>query len=139
MQETLFIVKPDGVKRGLVGEVLRRIERRGFKLTRLEMRQADKAILALHYEDLLEKPFYHQIERYMMEGPLVVGTFYGPDAVKTWRKTMGVTNPAEADMGTIRADFAMGPDENGDMRNVVHGSDSVEAAEREINIWFGEG
>ncbi|EFR30909.1 nucleoside-diphosphate kinase [Eremococcus coleocola] len=139
MQETLFIVKPDGVKRGLVGEVLRRIERRGFKLTRLEMRQADKAILARHYEDLLEKPFYHQIERYMMEGPLVVGTFYGPDAVKTWRKTMGVTNPAEADMGTIRADFAMGPDENGDMRNVVHGSDSVESAEREINIWFGEG
>lgn len=139
MQETLFIVKPDGVKRGLVGEVLRRIERRGFKLTRLEMRQADKAILARHYEDLLEKPFYYQIERYMMEGPLVVGTFYGPDAVKTWRKTMGVTNPAEADMGTIRADFAMGPDENGDMRNVVHGSDSVESAEREINIWFGEG
>lgn len=137
MQETLFIIKPDGVKRGLVGEVLRRIERRGFRLTRLEMRQADKNILARHYEELLEKPFYHQIETYMLEGPIVVGTFSGSDAVKTWRKTMGVTNPAEAELGTIRADFAQGPDENGDMRNMVHGSDSVEAAKREIEIWFG--
>ncbi|MGT2667412.1 nucleoside-diphosphate kinase [Streptococcus rifensis] len=138
MQETLFIIKPDGVRRGLVGEVLRRIERRGFQLTRMELRQANKEILAKHYADLLEKPFYHQIETYMLEGPIVVGTFYGSDAVKTWRKTMGVTNPAEAELGTIRADFAQGPDSNGDMRNMVHGSDSVESAQREIAIWFGE-
>lgn len=138
MQETLFIIKPDGVERGLAGEVLRRIERRGFKLTRIKMLQASKEILAKHYEDLLEKPFYHQIETYMLEGPIIVGTFTGSDAVKTWRKTMGVTNPAEAELGSIRADFAQGPDENGDMRNMVHGSDSVEAAKREIEIWFGE-
>lgn len=136
MEETLFIIKPDGVKRGLVGEVVKRIERRGFKITRLALRNATKEELANHYADLVSKPFYPQIEAYMTEGPIVVGTFVGSDAIKTWRKTMGATNPAEAEMGTIRADFAQGPDEQGNIRNMVHGSDSTESAAREIAIWF---
>lgn len=137
MQKTLFIIKPDAVKRHLVGQVIDRIERRGFTIERMEMLTLDLERLKKHYAQLVEKPFFSSITNYMMSGPAIIGILSGPGVIKSWRDMMGATNPGEAVPGTIRGDFATAPDEHG-IQNIVHGSDSEESAAREIELWFGE-
>lgn len=105
MEKTFFMIKPDGVKRGLIGQVLERIERRGFVIEKLELRQADAAILRKHYDFLVDKPFFPEIEAYMTSGPLLIGVLSGNRVVSSWRMMMGVTNPKDALPGTIRGDF----------------------------------
>ncbi|MGT2911206.1 nucleoside-diphosphate kinase [Streptococcus cameli] len=136
MERTFFIIKPDGVKRGLVGAVLKRIEQRGFELERLELLQATPEQLQAHYAELRTKPFFPELEDYMTSGPIVAGVIRGNRVISSWRSMMGVTNPKDALPGTIRGDFAQAPGETGGIQNVVHGSDSKESAEREIGIWF---
>ena len=137
MEQTFFIIKPDGVKRGLVGEVLKRIERRGFKLEKLEMRpKLSEDLIDRHYQDLVGKSFYPPIRQFMTSGPVVVGILSGPKVIETWRTMMGATRPEEASPGTIRGDFAKAAGDNQAIQNVVHGSDSEESAKREIALWF---
>ena len=137
MQKTFFIIKPDAVKRHLIGQVIERIERRGFVIERMEMMTLDLERLKKHYAQLVDKPFFPSITNYMMSGPAIIGILSGPGVIKSWRDMMGATNPGNAAPGTIRGDFATAPD--GDMiLNIVHGSDSEESAAREIKIWFGE-
>ncbi|MBJ8325971.1 nucleoside-diphosphate kinase [Streptococcus pacificus] len=138
MEKTLFIIKPDGVKRGLVGEVIKRIERRGFIIEKLDMRMATQELLEQHYEALIKKPFFPELKDYMTSGPIVIGVISGNRVVSSWRTMMGVTNPKDALPGTIRGDFAQAPGEEGGIFNIVHGSDSTEAAKREIAIWFSQ-
>ncbi|MGT2929702.1 nucleoside-diphosphate kinase [Streptococcus dentasini] len=138
MEETFFILKPDAVKRGLVGEVLHRIERRGFQLTRLEQCQIERTTLEKHYSDLVDKPFFPSIADFMMSGPVIIGTLAGVGAVQAWRDMLGATDPAKAQAGTIRGDFALGAEPGQSLKNIAHGSDSLESARREISIWFGE-
>jgi len=129
MENTFFIIKPDGVRRLLVGSVINRIEHRGFTIERLEMRQVTKEVLDQHYADL--------VVSYMTSGPVVIGVLKGSDVIKSWRKMMGATNPSDALPGTIRGDFAHASDDDS-VENIVHGSDCPEAAEREIALWFGK-
>ena len=137
MEQTFFIIKPDGVKRGLVGEVLKRIERRGFKLEKLELRSTvSEDLIDQHYRDLVEKSFYPPIRPFMTSGPIIVGIISGPKVIESWRDMMGATRPEEALPGTIRGDFAKAAGENQAIQNVVHGSDSEESAKREIALWF---
>ena len=137
MEQTFFIIKPDGVKRGLVGEVLKRIERRGFKLEKLELRSTvSEDLIDQHYRDLVGKSFYPLIRQFMTSGPIIVGIISGPKVIESWRDMMGATRPEEALPGTIRGDFAKAAGENQAIQNVVHGSDSEESAKREIALWF---
>ncbi|MBP2622371.1 nucleoside-diphosphate kinase [Streptococcus oricebi] len=139
MEKTFFIIKPDGVKRGLVGQVLQRIEQRGFQLEKLELRPAPSSELVdQHYEALVDKAFYPLIRDFMTSGPIVVGVISGPQVISCWRKMMGATRPEEALPGTIRGDFAQAPQGDETIQNIVHGSDSPESAAREIALWFGE-
>lgn len=137
MEQTFFMIKPDGVQRGLVGEILQRIERRGFILEKLDLRQLDRTGLEQHYEELVDKPFFSELADFMMSGPVLLGIISGPDVIHSWRLMMGPTNPAQAAPGTIRGDFATAP-VGGIIPNVVHGSDSPESAAREVAIWFPE-
>lgn len=137
MQKTFFIIKPDAVKRHLIGQVIERIERRGFVIERMEMMTLDLERLKKHYAQLVDKPFFPSITNYMMSGPAIIGILSGPGVIKSWRDMMGATNPGEATPGTIRGDFATAPDEHG-IQNIVHGSDSEVSAAREIELWFGE-
>lgn len=131
-ERTLILIKPDGVARGLVGEVLSRIERKGLKLVALDLRVADKATAEEHYAEHRERPFYGELVDFITSAPLVAGVIEGPNAIAAWRQLAGGTNPVEAaGPGSIRGDFALEVAEN-----VVHGSDSPESAEREIGIWF---
>lgn len=131
-ERTLILIKPDGVARGLVGEVLSRIERKGLKLVALDLRVADKATAEEHYAEHRERPFYGELVDFITSAPLVAGVIEGPNAIAAWRQLAGGTNPVEAATpGSIRGDFALEVAEN-----VVHGSDSPESAEREIGIWF---
>ena len=132
VEETLVLVKPDGVARGLTGEILRRIEAKGYSLVDLKMVQADRELLAKHYAEHEGKPFFDRLVAFITSAPALVMVFEGPD--DTWRvvRTMiGATNPAEAAPGTIRGDLAIEMD-----GNLVHGSDSADAAQREIAIFF---
>lgn len=139
MEKTFFIVKPDGVRRGLIGQVLSRIEQRGFQLEKLEYRPEVSAdLIDQHYEQLLDKPFYPSIREFMTSGPVVVGVISGQDVIECWRTMMGATRPEEALPGTIRGDFAKAPEPGQTIQNVVHGSDSAASAAREIQLWFGE-
>uniref|UniRef100_A0A8C5S190 Nucleoside diphosphate kinase n=1 Tax=Laticauda laticaudata TaxID=8630 RepID=A0A8C5S190_LATLA len=130
-ERTLIAVKPDGVQRRLVGDVIQRFEKRGFKLVGLKLLQATEGILAEHYHELRRKPFYHDLLQYMTSGPVVAMVWEGYNVVKTSRAMVGETNPAEAKPGTVRGDFSVHVS-----RNVVHASDSVETAQREISLWF---
>ena len=137
MEQTFFIIKPDGVKRGLIGQVLKRIEERGFKIEKLEMRpKLSEDLIDLHYQDLVGKSFYPPIRQFMTSGPVVVGILSGPKVIETWRSMMGATRPEEASPGTIRGDFARAAGDNQAIQNVVHGSDSEASAKREIALWF---
>ncbi|MDR3190849.1 MAG: nucleoside-diphosphate kinase [Lactobacillaceae bacterium] len=134
-ERTLVIIKPDGVQQKKVGEIIRRIERKAYDLIALRMVTPNETLLREHYSDLVDKPFFPGLLRYMMESPVVVMVVEGDNVIKGWRTLMGSTNPSEAAPGTIRGDFAR--DWPGDeVRNVSHGSDSVEHAQREIKIWF---
>ncbi|XP_006103733.1 nucleoside diphosphate kinase, mitochondrial [Myotis lucifugus] len=130
-ERTLVAVKPDGVQRRLVGDVIRRFERRGFKLVGMKMIQAPESILAEHYHDLQRKPFYPALISYMSSGPVVAMVWEGPNVVCTSRAMIGHTDSAEAAPGTIRGDFSFHIS-----RNIIHASDSVEGAQREIQLWF---
>ena len=137
MEQTFFIIKPDGVKRGLVGEVLKRIERREKKKKKLELRSTvSEDLIDQHYRDLVGKSFYPPIRQFMTSGPIIVGIISGPKVIESWRDMMGATRPEEALPGTIRGDFAKAAGENQAIQNVVHGSDSEESAKREIALWF---
>lgn len=130
-ERTLVLVKPDGVARGLVGDVLSRIEHRGYKLVAAELRTLDEATAKAHYGEHEGKPFFDGLVEFITSGPLFAAVIEGPDAIKAWRTMMGATNPVEAAPGTIRSDFAT------EMSyNVSHGSDSPESAEREIALFF---
>ena len=131
MERTLIIVKPDGVQRGLVGQVLGRFEARGFKLAGLKMMQISRQLAERHYAEHQGKPFYEGLVAFITSAPAVVGVVEGPGAIAVVRAMMGATNPANADAGTIRGDFAVTMS-----YNVIHGSDSLASAEREIALFF---
>uniref|UniRef100_A0AAY4CXV7 Nucleoside diphosphate kinase n=1 Tax=Denticeps clupeoides TaxID=299321 RepID=A0AAY4CXV7_9TELE len=130
-ERTLVAVKPDGVQRRLVGQIIQRFETRGFKLVGLKMLQASEDLLAQHYASLNRKPFYPSLLRYMNSGPVVAMVWEGHNVVKSTRMLVGDTNPAEAKPGTIRGDFSIHIS-----RNIIHASDSVEVAQAEIALWF---
>jgi nucleoside-diphosphate kinase len=130
-ERTLILVKPDGVRRGLVGEVVSRIERKGLTISRLELRTITRETAERHYAEHSERPFFGELVEFITGGPLVAMVVEGPDAVKSMRSLMGATNPVEATPGSIRGDFATVIGEN-----IVHGSDSPENGEREIAIFF---
>ncbi|MCI1274173.1 MAG: nucleoside-diphosphate kinase [Clostridiaceae bacterium] len=132
MEEKTFIaVKPDGVKRGLVGEVIKRFEHKGFKLIAMKMLNVTKEMAEAHYAEHKGKVFYPRLIEYLQSGPIVAMVWKGFDVIKGARVLMGSTNPNEAQVGTIRADYAQVKE-----YNIVHGSDSPASAEREINIYF---
>lgn len=131
MERTFIAVKPDGVKRGLVGNIVERFERKGYKIIAMKMLQPTKEIAAKHYAEHVGKPFYNRLINYITSGPIVAMVVEGDNVVKGARHIMGSTKPDEAEVGTIRADFAQTME-----YNVVHGSDSVDSAEREIAIYF---
>ena len=130
-ERTLVLVKPDGVRRGLAGEVISRLERKGLGLVAIELRTLDRATAEEHYGEHRERPFFGELVEFITGGPLVAVVVQGPNAVAGARRIMGVTNPVEATPGSIRGDFALEIGEN-----LVHGSDSVESAAREIGIFF---
>ncbi|KAJ1945370.1 nucleoside diphosphate kinase Ndk1 [Linderina macrospora] len=133
-QERSFImVKPDGVERGLVGEIVSRFEKRGFKILALQLIHPSAELLQEHYKDLADKPFFPKLLAYMQSGPVAAFVIQGKGAVKIGRVMLGATNPQDSAPGTIRADFALDIG-----KNVCHGSDSVESAEREVALWFGD-
>merc|ERR1712238_328405 len=133
-ERTYIMIKPDGVQRGIVGNIIGRFETKGYKLTAMKTKQASTELLETHYSDLVEKPFFPKMRDYMLSGPVVCMVWEGKEAVSTGRKMLGATNPLEPSPGTIRGDFCI---EVG--RNICHGSDSVENAEKEIALWFPEG
>ncbi|MDJ1372162.1 nucleoside-diphosphate kinase [Gulosibacter molinativorax] len=134
-EQTLVLVKPDGVRRNLIGEVLARIERKGYVVTGLKLVQAERATLEQHYEEHVGKPFYEPLVEFMMSGPIVAARVEGNGVIEGFRSLAGATNPTSAAPGTIRGD--LGRDWGAKvMENIVHGSDSVESAERELGIWF---
>lgn len=130
-QRTLVLVKPDGVARGLVGEVLSRIERKGFRIVALELRTIPAQVAQAHYAEHAEKPFFGDLVDFITSGPLVAAVIEGPEVIASWRTMMGATNPANAAPGTIRGDLA-----SETQFNVTHGSDSPESAAREIALFF---
>lgn len=133
-ERTLIIVKPDGVQRGLVGEILGRLERRGLKLVALKFMQVERALAEQHYAEHEGKGFYEGLVSYIMSGPVVVGVFEGASAVAAVRSTVGATNPAKAAPGTIRGDLGIEI-----ARNLIHASDEQPgSAAREVALWFGE-
>jgi len=133
VERTLVLVKPDGMQRGLVGEIISRLEQRGLKLVGLKLLRMDRALAERHYEAHIGKSFFEPLVRYITSAPIVAAVFEGTNAVEAVRNSMGKTNPVEAAPGTIRGDLAL---EIG--RNLVHGSDSPESAAREIALFFRE-
>lgn len=134
-ENTLILIKPDGVKRGLVGEILRRIEAKGYLIKQMQMLQATDELLAAHYAEHVEKPFYPEMAEYMQSGPIVAAIIEGASVIAGVRVLAGATDPMKAAPGTIRGDFARAWDE-GAIQNLIHSSDSSESAQREIAIWF---
>lgn len=132
-ERTLILIKPDGIRKGVVGEVVARIERKGLKLVALELRTLGREVAEEHYAEHRERPFFGELVEFITGGPLVALVAEGPHAIKAFRGLAGATNPVEAGPGTIRGDFALEIGEN-----IVHGSDSPESAAREIKIFFPE-
>jgi nucleoside-diphosphate kinase len=136
VEQTLVLVKPDGVARGLTGEVLRRIEAKGYRIVGLERRSATPELLAEHYAEHLGKPFYEPLVEFMLSGPVVAVVAEGHRVIEGFRSLAGATDPTAAAPGTIRGD--LGRDWGLKVtQNIVHGSDSAESAAREIALWFG--
>jgi nucleoside-diphosphate kinase len=134
-EKTLVLVKPDGVARGLVGEVIARIEAKGYKISALRMLQADRALLEKHYAEHTGKPFFEPLLEFMMSGPIVALVAEGNRVIEGFRSLAGVTDPTVAAPGTIRGDLARDQGTKV-VQNIVHGSDSPESAAREIAIFF---
>ena len=132
-ERTFIMVKPDGVQRGLVGDIISRFEKKGFKLVGLKMDAPAKEHFEQHYADLNGKPFFPSLIAYASSGPVVAMVWEGNNVVATGRKMLGATRPDDSAPGTIRGDFCIDVG-----RNVIHGSDSVESANKEIGLWFGE-
>jgi nucleoside-diphosphate kinase len=132
MERTFVMVKPDGVQRGLVGEIIRRLEQRGLRLVGLKMVQVTREFAEQHYAVHRERPFFPGLVQYITSAPVVAMVVEGTNAIQAVRQTVGATRPHEAAPGTIRADFAL---EIG--RNLVHASDGPETAQTEIELWFG--
>jgi nucleoside-diphosphate kinase len=131
-QQTFVMIKPDGVRRRLVGEVVGRIEAKGFDIREMKLMTVDESLAKKHYAEHVDKPFFDELVSFVTSGPSVAMVVEGSDAVAGLRQIMGATNPLDATPGSIRGDFAAEITEN-----IVHGSDSPESAEREINLFFG--
>jgi nucleoside-diphosphate kinase len=134
MERTLILVKPDAMQRGLAGEILTRLERRGLKLAGLKLMHVSDALARRHYAEHEGKSFFEGLIGYITSSPIIAAVFEGTGAIQACRATLGKTNPVNAEPGTIRGDFGL---ETG--RNLVHGSDSVESATREIGLFFSDG
>ena len=134
MERTLVLVKPDGVQRGLVGEVISRLERRGLRLVAAKFMQVSRELAETHYAVHQGKPFYDGLVKYITSAPVMAMVWEGPNAIAAVRQTMGATRPTEAAPGTIRHDFAL---EVG--RNLTHASDTPENGEKEVALWFKKG
>jgi nucleoside-diphosphate kinase len=133
VERTLVLIKPDAVERKLSGEILARVDRRGFTVRAGKLIKVDRTLGETHYAEHREKPFFGELVAFITSGPTWALVVEGEGAIATMRKTIGATNPADADPGSIRGDFAVAmPD------NLVHGSDSPESAEREIALWFSD-
>lgn len=130
-EKTLVLIKPDGVQRGLIGQVISKLERRGLKIVALKMLSINHELASRHYSEHIERPFYKNLIEFIISSPVVATVFEGPDAVTLVRKTMGATNPLEASPGTIRGDMGITID-----KNIIHGSDSIESADKEIALFF---
>ncbi len=131
IERTFAMVKPDGVRRGLVGDVVKRLESKGFRIVGMKLMQISRELAERHYGEHEGKPFYEGLVSFITSGPVVAMVVEGENAIAEWRKMMGATNPADAVPGTVRGDLALVIDEN-----VVHGSDAPATAEREIQIFF---
>ena len=132
IESTLLIVKPDGIRRGLVGEVLRRVEAKGLSIDEMRMFTIPREMAEEHYGEHRERPFFGELVDFITGGPVVVAKVTGPDAIVCWRTLMGPTDPVQAAPGSIRGDFATVIGEN-----IVHGSDSPASAARELALFFG--
>jgi len=133
MERTFAMVKPDGVQRGLVGEVVGRFEKKGIKIAALKLMWITQELAEKHYAEHIGKPFFVDLVRFITSGPVVAMVLEGDKVIAMVRTMMGATNPADSAMGTIRGDFGMTID-----KNIIHGSDSPESAVREINLFFAE-
>lgn len=131
MEKTFLMLKPDAVQRNLVGEIIARFEKKGFKLVALKLLQVDRVLAEEHYKEHKGKAFFEPTVRYIMSSPVVAMVWEGKNIVSLAREMMGATNPAEAGSGSIRGSYAMDIS-----RNTIHGSDSIESAEREISLYF---
>jgi nucleoside-diphosphate kinase len=132
-EQTLVIIKPDAVKRKLIGHILARFEDRGFAIARLKMLQMSEELVAKHYEEHIQKDFYPPLKKFILSGPVLVLILSGPHAIEVVRKMAGATNAIEAAPGTIRGDLSLSNREN-----MIHASDSLQSAEREIKLFFGD-
>ena len=130
--KTFFMIKPDGVQRNLVGEIISRVEAKGFSITKIKMMTISKELAEQHYGEHKDKPFFNDLVSFITSGPVVAMQVEGEDVVLQIRNLMGATNPSESTPGSIRGDLATELD-----KNVVHGSDSDESAERELGLFFG--
>ena len=133
-ESTLLIVKPDGVRRGLIGEVLRRVESKGLAIESMRLTTIDRPTAEQHYAEHVDKPFFGELVGFITSGPVVVAKITGEQAITAWRTLIGPTNPIDAAPGSIRGDFATVIGEN-----IAHGSDSPASAERELGLFFPEG
>jgi nucleoside-diphosphate kinase len=131
MERTFVAIKPDGVQRGLVGEIIRRFEAKGFTLVGLKLMRVSKELAEKHYDVHRERPFFPSLVAFITSGPLVAMVWEGDGVVAAARKLIGATDPLNAEPGTIRGDFAISIS-----RNLIHGSDAIETAQREIGLWF---
>jgi len=132
VERTLVLIKPDAMQRQLAGEILARFERRGLAVREAKLVTVDRELAERHYAEHSEKPFFGELVEFITSGPTLALVLEGEGAIATVRRTMGATNPADSEPGSIRGDFALSmPD------NLVHGSDSPESAEHEIGLWFG--
>jgi nucleoside-diphosphate kinase len=136
-EKTLILVKPDGVRRQLIGEVISRVEAKGYLVSSLRMMQADRALLERHYEEHKGKPFFEPLVEFMLSGPIVAMVAEGNRVIEGFRSLAGATDPTVAAPGTIRGDLARDQGTKV-VQNIVHGSDSPESAAREIEIFFGK-
>ncbi|VVC31006.1 Hypothetical protein CINCED_3A021513 [Cinara cedri] len=132
-ERTFIMIKPDGVQRGLVAKIIKRFETKGFKLVAMKFVWPSQELLKNHYADLSSKPFFPGLIEYMSSGPVVPMVWEGLDAVKTGRVLLGATDPKNSNPGTIRGDYCIQVG-----RNIIHGSDAVESANKEIALWFSE-
>lgn len=133
MERTFLAIKPDAVQRGIIGKIISRLEEKGYKLIAMKFMLITKELAEKHYGEHKEKPFFNSLVSFITSGPIVAMVWEGKGIINTVRKIMGKTNPLDADIGTIRGDYAIDLE-----RNVVHGSDSIDSAKRETSLFFSQ-